>query len=77
MAADKLAAELAFKANVDAVSRDYVCEPHLGGCSMARRDRSPPASCTQVWQCPNAMQRILQSTGLSLVLVDPLWWQKA
>jgi hypothetical protein len=30
MAADKLAAELAFKANVDAVSRDYVCEPHLG-----------------------------------------------
>lgn len=29
-AADKLAAELAFKANVDAVSRDYVCEPHLG-----------------------------------------------
>eukprot|EP00775_Hariotina_reticulata_P003311 gene3311-3587_t len=28
-AVDKLAAELAFKANVDAVSRDYVCEPHL------------------------------------------------
>lgn len=28
-AAKKLAAELAFKANVDAVSRDYVCEPHL------------------------------------------------
>lgn len=32
MAADKLAAELAFKANVDAVSRDYICEPHLGVC---------------------------------------------
>jgi hypothetical protein len=29
-AANKLAAELAFKANVDAVARDYVCEPHLG-----------------------------------------------
>lgn len=28
--ANQLAAELAFKANVDAVSRDYVCEPHLG-----------------------------------------------
>jgi hypothetical protein len=29
-AVDKLSAELAFKANVDAVSRDYVCQPHLG-----------------------------------------------
>eukprot|EP00879_Flechtneria_rotunda_P002805 GHRR01003016.1.p1 GENE.GHRR01003016.1~~GHRR01003016.1.p1 ORF type:complete len:477 (+),score=137.63 GHRR01003016.1:99-1529(+) len=28
-AVDKLSAELAFKANIDAVSRDYVCEPHL------------------------------------------------
>ncbi|WIA14873.1 hypothetical protein OEZ85_001590 [Tetradesmus obliquus] len=28
-AVDKLSAELAFKANVDAVARDYVCEPHV------------------------------------------------
>lgn len=27
---EKLSAELAFKANVDAVSRDYVCKPHIG-----------------------------------------------
>jgi len=33
-AVDKLSAELAFKANVDAVSRDYVCEPHLGACMI-------------------------------------------
>lgn len=38
-AANKLAAELAFKANVDAVSRDYVCEPHLGRCSQTSRER--------------------------------------
>lgn len=31
-AVDKLSAELAFKANIDAVSRDYVCEPHVGTC---------------------------------------------
>lgn len=29
-AMDSLSAELAFKANVDAANRDYVCEPHLG-----------------------------------------------
>jgi hypothetical protein len=38
MATDKLAAELAFKANVDAVSQDYICEPHLGGCAVPGRD---------------------------------------
>ena len=27
---DKLAKDLAFKANVDAVTRDYICEPRLG-----------------------------------------------
>jgi len=43
--ADKLAAELAFKANVDAVSRDYICEPHLGACrAVPGRDRSPAES---------------------------------
>ena len=25
-----LSSELAFKAQVDAASRDYVCEPHIG-----------------------------------------------
>ena len=29
-AVDSLTSELAFKANVAAVSRDYICEPHLG-----------------------------------------------
>lgn len=29
-AVDKLSAELAFKANVDAAARDYICEPHVG-----------------------------------------------
>jgi hypothetical protein len=29
-AVDKLSKELAFKANVDAVTRDYICEPRLG-----------------------------------------------
>lgn len=31
VAVDKLSKDLAFKANVDAVSRDYICEPRLGG----------------------------------------------
>lgn len=31
-AVDKLSAELAFKANIDAVARDYICEPHVGAC---------------------------------------------
>lgn len=43
VAANKLAADLAFKANVDAVSRDYITEPHLGErerCEgMTQRDR--------------------------------------
>jgi hypothetical protein len=29
-AVDKLSAELAFKAQVDAVTRDYICDPHVG-----------------------------------------------
>ena len=29
-AVEALSNELAFKAHVDAVNRDYVCEPHLG-----------------------------------------------
>lgn len=48
-AANKLAAELAFKANVDAVSRDYVCEPHLGRCSQTSRERDN----TQI-TCPSS-----------------------
>lgn len=29
-AVEKLSSELAFKAHVDAINRDYVVEPHLG-----------------------------------------------
>ena len=29
-AVDKLSDELAFKAHVSAMSRDYICEPHIG-----------------------------------------------
>jgi hypothetical protein len=39
--ANSLAAELAFKANVDAVARDYVTEPHLGAAGARGRPESP------------------------------------
>lgn len=42
-AVDSLTSELAFKANVAAVSRDYVCEPHLGGRAIAATTTSSTA----------------------------------
>lgn len=47
---DKLSAEMAFKANVDAASRDYICEPHLGErCSSAARG---PSACQRLCRAP-------------------------
>jgi hypothetical protein len=70
-AANKLAAELAFKANVDAVSRDYVCEPHLGRCPQTNRGRDN----MQITRCSGTalvvmlrpLLRMLQSTAPFLV----------
>jgi hypothetical protein len=74
MAADKLAAELAFKANVDAVSRDYVCEPHLG------KGGHPEVICfagKALAAVAEAMLLVLQSTGPFPVSVGPWWWLRA
>lgn len=77
MATDKLAAELAFKANVDAVSRDYICEPHLGVYAVPGRDRSSASSCCKPLQYAESVPLVMQSTGPYLVSVDRWWLQRA
>jgi hypothetical protein len=39
-AVDKLSAELAFKAQVDAVTRDYICEPHVGERGLQFKEKT-------------------------------------
>lgn len=87
-AVDKLSAELAFKANVDAVARDYVCEPHVGtrkqqgvglvACqatliTLSRLTVVPDACDLPV----HAFCCIPQSTEPFQESVDPWWWQMA
>jgi hypothetical protein len=87
-AVDKLSAELAFKANVDAVSRDYVCEPHVG--TLKQQDLglvnsqttlitlSRPTVVPDAYDLSaNALCCISQSTGLFLESVGRWWWQMA
>lgn len=70
-AIDSLSAELAFKANIDAAARDYVCEPNLGKPLEGAEDLCLGRStCQSVGQRPSCMLTPLtiktQSIGRSL-----------
>jgi hypothetical protein len=80
---DSLSSELAVKAHIDAVSRDYICEPHIGAraAAAARGDRAPLPS---IAGPPGALitplsgpRSPLQSTGPSAASAAPWWWWSA
>jgi hypothetical protein len=86
-AVDKLSKDLAFKANVDAVTRDYICEPRIGGggggaargtgaiapgvCARAALRESPGAAPPTA---PRAPPRAPQSTGPWAASAARWWW---
>lgn len=77
-AVDKLSAELAFKANIDAASRDYICEPHVGACcpSIYMNKLKVIAIETNLTMIALLLASLatLQSTEQLPVLVGLWWW---
>lgn len=66
-AVDFLTAEMANKAHIDAVNRDYICEPHLGAWQGAAQPGD--GACCRAWAAVAGAVLALRALELLLLLL--------